>query len=72
MLKRGTKIEYTYAGGKVVQGKIVKPQPINFYTTHGVDLWYVVRLTDEAGEYGGSVHFSQVRNVDNRPRFSRA
>jgi hypothetical protein len=72
MLKRGTKIEYTYAFGRKVQGTIVKPQPINFHAKHGVDLWYVVKLVDEDGEYSGSVHYGQVRNIDNRPSYAKA
>lgn len=71
-LKRGTKIEYAYAGGKIVSGKVVRVQPINFYAKHGVELWYQVRLTDEHGEYGGTVHHGQIRNVDNRPQFQAA
>jgi hypothetical protein len=68
-MKRGTKIEFTYAGGKVVQGKIVQPRSNPLYSAQGPDLWFVVKLTDEAGEYGGCAHHSQIRNVDNRARF---
>ncbi|MEZ2132490.1 MULTISPECIES: hypothetical protein [unclassified Sinorhizobium] len=72
MLKRGTKIEYTFAAGKVVQGKVVKPQPVPFYGKPGIDLWYVVKLADDSGvlsDKAVSVHYGQVRNIDNRPAF---
>lgn len=58
-LKRGTRIEYTFAGGKVVQGRIVRQQPSH-------PEWFVCKLTDEAGEYSGSCHRDQLRVIDNR------
>jgi hypothetical protein len=61
VLKRGTKIEYTYAGGKKVPGKIVryvKPEEV-----HGLEGWYVCSLVDEHGKYGGSCHVEQLRVV---------
>lgn len=58
-LKRGTRIEYTYAGGKVVQGKILGD--------YASDMpgWYAAHLWDEHGKYGGGVHQSQVRVIRN-------
>lgn len=61
-LKRGTKIEYTYAGGKVVPGVIVK-----HHDGEMDGYWYAAKLTDDAGTYGGSIHMSQIKVVDNRP-----
>jgi len=60
-LKRGTQIIYTYAGGKVVPGKIVRP--------YAADMpgWYLVKLTDEAGSYRGGCHCDQIAITDNRP-----
>lgn len=72
MLKRGTKIEYMFAGGKIVLGKVVKPQPVPFYSKHGIDLWYVVKLADDNGvmsDKAVSVHYSQVSNIDTRAAF---
>lgn len=69
-MKRGTRVECSYAmGGKVVQGTVLKVEPINLYAKHGVDLWYAVEMIDEHGSYKGCVHHTQVRNVDNRPSF---
>ena len=57
-LKRNTRIEYTFAAGKVVQGKVVK-------AVAGMPGWFVARLWDEAGEFGGSIHVGQIRVVSN-------
>lgn len=72
MMKRGTKIECTSATGNVIQGVFVKPQPVPFWSKPGVDLWYVVKLADQNGiisDKALSVHYTQVRNIDNRPSF---
>jgi hypothetical protein len=60
-MKRGTRIEYTYALGKVVQGKIVKP-----YAAH-LPGWFLCKLTDKAGDYSVGCHVGQIRVVGNRP-----
>lgn len=67
IIKGGTEIEYTYALGGTVQGRIVKP---SFKIREAQ--WYQVRLNDEAGEYGATVHESQIRIIDNRPNRLRA
>jgi hypothetical protein len=67
MLKRGTKIEYTYAAGKVVTGKIVRA--VKPEENYGLAGWYQVSLADEHGAYGGCAHGDQIRNVDNRPAY---
>jgi hypothetical protein len=59
-IRKGSRIEYTYAAGKVVQGKIVKAAKVN-----GYDGWFVARLWDDAGEYGGCIHVDQIRVVSN-------
>jgi hypothetical protein len=57
-LKRGTRIEYAHAGGKVVSGRILRKAPITD--------WFVCKLTDEVGEYSASCHREQIRVTDNR------
>ena len=57
-LKRGTRIEYTYAGGAVVAGKVIKP--------YGELGWFLCELTDEGGAYRGGCYVGQLRVVDNR------
>jgi hypothetical protein len=59
-LKRGTRVTYRYAGGKIVPGVIVKQHKDDFAD------WYVVRLTDEAGTSTGSCHRDQITVTDNR------
>ena len=59
-MKRGTRITYRYAGGKIVQGKIIKP-----YAKEMPD-WYLCELTDEAGTIRGGCHREQITIVDNR------
>jgi hypothetical protein len=58
--KRGTRITYTYAGGKVVSGKIVGPYD------KAMPNWWRVELTDEAGTYRGGAHADQITVTDNR------
>lgn len=60
MLKRGTRIEYTYAAGKVVSGKVLKP--------YAPDMpgWFLCELTDEIDTYRGGCWHEQLRVVDNR------
>lgn len=75
-LKRGTRIEYRYAGGKVVSGKVLKPysdRDIALHAkTHGeaaaaqLSEWFPCELYDDAGSYRGACHISQLRVVDNR------
>lgn len=75
-LKRGTRIEYTYAAGKVVRGTVLKPygaRDIALHArTHGekaaaeLPNWYPCQLEDEHGTYRGACHVSQLRVVDNR------
>lgn len=67
ILKRGTRIEYTYAGGKVVQGKIVRHQDMDNVPGRpdlkGLTGWYHVSLVDEHGPHQCSVHESQIEVV---------
>lgn len=75
-LKRGTRIEYRYALGKVVPGKVVRlytdKEIARHAITHGeraaADLpnWIVCELEDEAGAYRGACHIDQLRVTDNR------
>jgi hypothetical protein len=75
-LKRGTRIEYSYAGGKAVLGKVLRrytAREIAIHArTHGPDAaaklpeWIPCELTDEHGTYSGACHISQLRIVDNR------
>ncbi len=60
-LKRGTRIEYTYALGEVVQGKIIRPYG---RTMPG---WFLCELTDTAGKWRAGCHIGQIRVVDNQP-----
>lgn len=72
-MKRGTKIEFTYAGGQVVRGKVLR-----LYTardveahrrTHGdaaaekLQEWIVCELVDGCGTYRGACHVSQLREI---------
>jgi hypothetical protein len=68
MLKRGTRIEVTFGLGTVVTGKVMKADAHPLYSKVGPDLWY---LLDLEGEHGGKcrIHYSGVRNIDNRPNF---
>jgi hypothetical protein len=75
-LKRGTRIEYSYAGGAIVPGKVVRtytPKEIAAHAkSHGesaaADLpnWIVCELHDDHGAYRGACHISQIRVTDNR------
>lgn len=74
--KRGTRIEYCYASGEVVQGKVVRTytdkEIAAHAKTHGPEAaarlpeWIVCELADEAGTYRGACHVSQLRVTDNR------
>lgn len=57
MLKRGTRIEYTYASGKVVNGRVLGP--------YAADMpgWYRCELTDEVGTNRGGCHVAQLREI---------
>lgn len=66
MLKRGARIEYTYAAGKVVAGRVLGAEKIPSYSGIGSELWYRTQLLDERGAFKGLVHSSQVRSIDNR------
>jgi hypothetical protein len=76
MFKRGTRIEYRYAGGLVSPGKVLRtdtPKEIAIHSkTHGeraaADLpnWIVCELYDDNGSYKGACHVSQLRVTDNR------
>lgn len=59
-MKRGTRIEYTYAAGKVVSGKIIRPYG-------DMSGWWLCELTDEISTTRGGCHIGQIRVVDNRP-----
>lgn len=76
MFKRGTRIEYTYAGGAVVPGKVLRlytaKDAADHAKTHGEEAatrlceWIPCELTDEHGSYKGACHVSQLRIVSNR------
>ena len=57
-MKRGTRIEYRFAGGKIIGGKILRPDVMPD--------WFICRLTDEAGDFTACCHVDQIRNVSNR------
>lgn len=59
-IKRGTRIEYTYAFGRVVSGKVLKPY------SDDMPGWFLCELTDEGGAYRGGCHVDQLRITDNR------
>ena len=59
-LKRGTRITYTYALGKIVSGKVIRPY------SPDMPEWFVCELTDEGGSYRGGCHVSQITVTDNR------
>lgn len=60
-LKRGTRITYRYAAGKIVPGKIIRPY------THEQPGWYLCELTDEISTTRGGCHIDQITVTDNRP-----
>lgn len=74
--KRGTRIEYRYAGGAVTQGKVVRTYTDKEIAAHAMthgeraaaDLpnWIVCELEDDHGTYRGACHVSQLRVTDNR------
>ncbi len=75
-LKRGQRIEYTYAAGAVTPGKVVRTYTAKdcerHARTHGeaaaaaLPEWIVCELTDAQGTYRGACHVSQLRSLDNR------
>jgi hypothetical protein len=62
-LKRNTRIEYTYAGGAEVPGRILRKVPET--EIHGLTGWYHVELTDDGGAYRCCVHEQQIRSLSN-------
>lgn len=72
-LKRGRRIEYTHAGGKVVTGKVLRLYTASEIAaharTHGAEAaarlpnWIPCELTDEHGSYRAACHVSQLRAV---------
>jgi len=74
-MKRGTRIEYTYAGGKVVSGKVLRSytakEIATHAKTHGAEAaarlpeWFPCELYDEHGSYRGACHLSQLRVIAN-------
>lgn len=74
--KRGKRIEYRYAFGKIVQGKVIRryseKEVARHAKTHGPEAaarlpeWIVCEMEDEAGSYRGAFHFEQLRITDNR------
>lgn len=58
--KRGARVEYTYGGGKTVQGRILRP--------YAPDMpgWYLCVMTDEGGEYRGGFSANRMRVIGNR------
>lgn len=75
-LKRGIRIEYRYASGNVVQGRVVRRYSAReiaaHANSHGAEAaaqlpeWVVCELTDEHGSHTGACHVSQLRVTDNR------
>lgn len=59
--KRGQRIEYTYAGGQVTPGKIIRAETDPRWLG-----WFIAELTDDHGTYRGCVHGGQLRSTDNR------
>ena len=59
-IKRGTRVTYTYAAGKVVMGKVIRP--------YAKDMpgWYLVELTDEISTHRGGCWHAQLTITDNR------
>jgi hypothetical protein len=76
MFKRGTRIEYRYAGGLVVPGKVKRTytdkEIAAHAKTHGekaaaaLPEWIVCELYHPDGIGGGACHVSQLRVTDNR------
>lgn len=68
MFKRGQKVTYTYAGGKIVPGRIVRYQDMDNVPgrpdLRGLTRWWLVELTDEAGKHRGSCHQNQLRALE--------
>ena len=74
--ERGTRIEYTYAGGSVVGGRVVRRYSAKEIAAHArshgpeaaakLPEWIVCELNDERGAYRGACHVSQLRITDNR------
>lgn len=58
--RRGMRVTYRYAGGRIVQGKIIRPYSAD------MPMWYLVELTDEQGTYRGGCHAEQLERKDNR------
>jgi hypothetical protein len=63
ILKRNTRIEYTYAAGAVVPGRILAKVPES--EINGLAGWYRVELTDDGGAYRCCVHQQQIRSLSN-------
>lgn len=59
--RRGERIEYTFAAGKVVRGKVVRLEREPRWLG-----WLVADLTDEDGTSRGCVWGGQCRSIDNR------
>ena len=62
-LKRGMRVIYAYAGGKVVPGKVLRS-----YSPDMPD-WWLLRLTDpvDGTSIDGGCHRDQITVIDNRP-----
>lgn len=77
-MKRGTRIEYRYAGGLVVPGKVVHTytakEIAGHAKSHGPEAaarlpeWIVCELHHDDGNCTGACHISQLRVTDNRVR----
>ncbi len=76
MFKRGTRIEYRYAAGAIVPGKVVRTYSEKEITahakTHGekaaaaLPNWIVCELYHPDGTSRGACHIDQLRVTDNR------
>lgn len=73
MFKRGTKIEYTYAAGQKVTGKVIRHYTAREIEAHrkshgdrAAELlpnWIVCELEDDHGKYRGACHVEQLRVI---------
>jgi hypothetical protein len=59
-LRRGAPIQYAYAGGKVVSGRVLG--------AYADDMpgWYRCELEDEHGKYASGCHIGQIRLLGGR------
>ena len=59
-LRRGTRVSYRNAAGKIVLGVVLRQHPAPMAD------WYLLELTDEHGCFRASCHRVQITVTDNR------